>query len=63
MYCLYRYSNIIIQFKIRVYKVEVDPEKNELLFTHFVNKPADEEKELYSVPLGKEYYIQQYPTI
>ena len=60
MYCLYRYSNIIIQFKIRVYKVEEDPEKNELLVTHFVNKfdPADEEKELHSVPLGKEYYIQ-----
>ena len=47
-----------------MYKVEEDPEKNGLLVPHFVNKfdPPDEEKELYSVPLGKEYYIQQYPT-
>ena len=50
---------------MRMYKVEEDPEKSGLLVPRFINRfnPVDEEEELYSVPWGKENYIQQYPKL
>ena len=46
-------------------EVETDPEGDGLLVPNFRNKfsPADEDEELFTIPWGKESYINNYPKL
>ena len=68
---IYGNVNLIIIFCLLEHKcsnpteVETDPEGDGLLVPDFRNKfsPADEDEELFTIPWGKESYINNYPKL